>query len=184
MVVGGETRLGEPVGLSLRQHAERDARLHAELPHALHHHEHAVEIFAVLDLAPGGAHAESRGAGILGELRLGQHVVDVEQLFPLQPGLLRVMRRLRAIGTVLGAGARLDREQARQLNRAVLVMAAMDLAGLVDQLKQGHRQQSNNFVPGPIVARSGLGRTFVRFGSGLPVAVERIRGFEALSLDR
>ena len=80
VIIGGETGLGEPVGLGLRQHAERDARLHAELAHALHHDEHAVEIFAVLHLAPGRAHAESRGAGILGEPRLVQHVVDVEQL--------------------------------------------------------------------------------------------------------
>ena len=90
---------------------------------------------------------------LLGELCLGQHVVDIEQRLALHAGLLGVMRRLRAIGAVLGAGAGLDREQARELHRAVFVVAAMHLARLVDQLEQGLRQELNDLVPGPIVAR-------------------------------
>ena len=53
-----------------------------------HHGEHAVERRAVLHLAPGGAHAEARRAGLLGDGRLGEHLVDVEHLLALQPRAL------------------------------------------------------------------------------------------------
>src|SRR3970282_2013715 len=53
VVVGGEPRFGEAIGLRLAQHAEGDAGLHAELPHPAHHGEHVIEGFPVLYLAPG-----------------------------------------------------------------------------------------------------------------------------------
>ena len=132
MVVGGEPSIGEPVGLRLSQHAERDASLHAERAHAAHHVEHAVEGRPLLHLAPGGAHAEARGAGLPREPRLGEHVVNVEQRLAAKPGLLGVMRGLRTVFAVLGAGSGLDRKQARKLHRAVGVVASVHRARLID----------------------------------------------------
>ncbi len=54
--------VGEPVGLLLREHAERAARFHAEPAHDTHHVEHAIELVAVRYVAPGRAHAEADGA--------------------------------------------------------------------------------------------------------------------------
>ncbi len=51
--------------------------------------------------------------------RLLEHVLDVEQRLALEAGGLGVMGGLRAIFAVLGAGAGLDREQARELHLAV-----------------------------------------------------------------
>ena len=178
MVVGGEPGLGEPLGLGLRQHAERDAGLHAEL-----RARRCTMSSTRSNLRPSltsrqAAPMQKRVApASLASARLGQHVVDVEQLFALEPGLLGVMRRLRAIGAVLRAAAGLDRQQARQLNRAVLVMAAMHRAGLVEQLEQRHRQQANNLVPRPVVACHGLGSAFACRSSRALLAVERIRAF-------
>ena len=176
VVVGGEARLGQAVGLSLIEHAEGDASLHVERAHAAHHVEHAVERIAVLHLAPGRAHAEACGAGFPGDGRLGQHLIDIEALFPLQPRALRVMRRLRAVFAVLGAGPGLDRIEARKLDRAVGMMAAVHLPRLIDKIQQRLAQQGHNLVFLPIVAQAasrGQGLT----GRLRPVffAIDRIR---------
>ena len=95
------------------QHAERHAGLEPHRAHALDHGADLVEV-AVLRLAPGRAHAEAAGAGILGGLRLGQHLVEAHQLLGLDAGV--VFRALRAIGAVLRAAAGLDRQQRRDLH--------------------------------------------------------------------
>ena len=137
---------------------------------ALHHDQHAVEILAVLHLAPGSAHAEARRAGRPWRAcALASTSSTSSSVSRLQPGLLGVMRRLRAIGAVLGAGAGLDRKQARELDRAVVVMAAMHLARLVDQLEQRHRQQANDLVPASNRGGSRRLRRLSLAGSRVPL---------------
>ena len=58
------------------QHAERGAGFEPERFHALDHRADLVEV-AVLRLAPGRAHAEAAGAGLLGRARLGEHGVEL-----------------------------------------------------------------------------------------------------------
>ena len=44
VIVVVEPRVGEPLGLALGEHAEGDARFHAEVAHRLDHLDHAAEI--------------------------------------------------------------------------------------------------------------------------------------------
>ena len=177
VVVGGEPGFRQAIGLSLIEHAEGDASLHVERAHAAHHVEHAVEGIAVLHLAPGGAHAEAGGAGFFGDgapwPAPRRHRAA---LFALQPGALGVMGRLRAVFAVLGAGPGLDRIEARKLDRAVGMMAAVHLPRLIDKIEQRLAEQGHNLVFLPIVAEAasrGRGLT----GRLRPVffAVDRIR---------
>ena len=158
VVVGGEPSLCQAVGLGLIEHAEGDAGLHVERAHAAHHGEHAVERLAVLHLAPGGAHAKAGGAGFFGDGRLGQHLVNVEALFALQPGALGVMGRLRAVFAVLGASPGLDRIEAGELHRAVGVMAAVHLPRLIDKVEQRLGQKGHDLAFPPIVAEAASSR--------------------------
>ena len=87
-----------------------------------------------------------------GEPCLGEHVVDVEQGLALEPGLLGVMGRLRAIFAVLGTGAGLDREQARELHLAVFVVAPMHRPRLIDQVEQREGKEGEDLSAPPIVA--------------------------------
>src|SRR5262249_58507928 len=77
-----------------REHAERGAGLEPERPDARDHRADLVKI-AVLWFAPGRAHAEAAGAGVLRRPRLRQHGVERHQLFRLHAGV--VTRALRAI---------------------------------------------------------------------------------------
>ena len=178
MVVGGQPRFGETVGLRLGQHAERHAGFHVERADALHHGQHAVEGGAVLHFAPGRAHAEARRARILGDARLRQHVVHVEQRFAREPGLLGVMRRLRAVFAVLGAGTGLDRQQARQLDLALGMEAAMHRASLVNQVEQRRGEQGEDFVQAPVVANPGSRLALARGLRPPRLAVDRIHPFQ------
>ena len=117
---------------------------------------HAVEGLAVFHLAPGRAHAEARGARLLGALGLCEHVIDIEQRLALEPGGLGVVGRLRAIFAVLGAGAGLDREQACELHLAIFVVAPVHGARRIDEVEQGLAKEIEDFPAAPIVA--GLGR--------------------------
>ena len=155
MVVGREPGLGEAAGLILGQHAEGDAGLHVQRADAPHHGEHAVEGLAVLHLAPGRAHAEARGPRLFGDPGLGQHVVHVEQCLALEPGLLGVVSRLRAVLAVLRTGPGLDGKQAGKLHLAVRVVAPVDAARLVHEVEQGGREQADDLVGAPIVAGAG-----------------------------
>ena len=137
MVIGGEAGLGEAPGLRLGHHAERDAGLHVERAHAAHHGEHAVELLAVLHLAPRRAHAEARRARVPREPRLGEHVVHIEQALARHARRLGVMGRLRAIFAVLRAAAGLDGEEACELHIRLAMVAAMHGAGPVHEVEQG-----------------------------------------------
>ena len=99
------------------------------------HVEDAVELGAVLDLAPGGAHAEAGGAGVLGVAGGVEDGVEVHQGVGVDVGV--VAGGLGAVGAVLGAAAGFDGEEDADLDLAGLVVAAVDLAGAGDQVEQG-----------------------------------------------
>ena len=114
----------------------------------------------------------------LGEPRLGEHVVYVEQGLALEPGFLGVMGRLRAIFAVLGAGAGLDREQARKLHLAVFVVAPMYGPRPIDQVEQGESKEAEDLFGVPIVAQV-MGRFWLTQALRLlRLAIDRIRAFD------
>ena len=108
--------------------------------------------------------------------RLGQHLVNVEALFALQPGALGVMGRLRAIFAVLGAGPGLDRIEAGELHRAVGVMAAVHLPRLIDKVEQWLGQKGHDLAFPPIVAEAASrGGGFTGRLRLMSLAIDRIR---------
>ena len=153
MVVVIEAGCLQPSGLRVRQHAERDAGLEPHRAHALDHGADLVEV-AVLRLAPGRAHAEAAGAGILRGLRLGQHLVEAHQLFGLDAGV--VFRALRAIGAVLRAAAGLDRQQRRDLHFGGIEIGAVDGLRAEDQVGKGQREQLADFGARPVMAQGAV----------------------------
>ena len=117
VVIGGEPGLREARRLRGVQHAERDAGLHAERAHAAHHVEHGVEFRAVAHIAPGGAHAEAVGAGLLARAPRPPAPPRLHHMHAVEMHFL-VMRRLRAIAAILRAAAGLDAQQAGLLESA------------------------------------------------------------------
>ena len=95
LVIGGQAGLFEAARLIVVEHAERDARFHAERAHAADHRQHVVERGAVFDLAPGGAHAEAGGAGGPGAAGGVEHLGDGERALGADRRL--VVRALRAV---------------------------------------------------------------------------------------
>ena len=179
MVVGGEPGFGEAV--APEPAVSMPSVTQASMPSArtpAHHVEHAVEGRAVLHLAPGGAHAEARGAGLACDPCLGEHVLDVEQGLALEAGLLGVMGGLRAICAVLGTGAGLDREQARELHLAVSMVTAMHRSRLIDQVEQREGKQAEDLPARPIVAELMRGFRLARALRPLGLGVDRVQGFE------
>jgi hypothetical protein len=63
------------------------------------------------------------------------------------------MGRLRAIFAVLGAGAGLDREQARKLHLAVFVVAPVHRPCLIDEVKQREAEEGEHLSAPPIMAQ-------------------------------
>ena len=86
--------------------------------------------------------------------------------------------RLRAICAVLGAAARLDREQARELHFAVGVVAPVHRARPIDQFEQGSAEERDNLAGAPIVAGFGAPIGFARALRLVGLAVDRIRAFQ------
>jgi hypothetical protein len=109
-------------GLVRRQHAQGGAGLQAQGLHAADHGGQLGQV-AVLQVAPGGAHAEALRpvAGLARALAIT--LVGVHQLLGLHAGL--EVGRLAAIAAVLGAAAGLDRQQLRQLHLGGVEPAAV-----------------------------------------------------------
>jgi hypothetical protein len=83
---------------------------------------------------------------------------------------------LRAIFAVLGAGPGLDRIEAGKLDRALGVMAAVHLPGLIDQFEQGPGQERQDLVFFPIVPqRSNRRRRLTGSLRRLFFTIDRIR---------
>jgi hypothetical protein len=67
--------------------------------------------------------------------------------------------RLRAVGTILGTAAGLDRQQRRHLDGVRIVVVAMHTLGTRDQVVERRRKQGQYFGPRPVVARRGFDRS-------------------------
>ena len=106
----------------------------------------------LLRRAPGGAHAEARGAGVLRGLRARAHFIERHQLLALEPGL--VANALRAVRAVFGAGAGLDREQRAHLHGVRRVVRAVDFLGAEHQV--GERQREQRFDLGDRSSRGAI----------------------------
>ncbi len=152
VVVVVETGLLQRIGLRLRQHAERRAGFHAERLHRADHRGDLRDV-AILRRAPRRAHAETRRAGGLRLLRLGEHRIEAHQLFGFDAG--RVARGLRAVRAVLGTAAGLDRQQRRHLHRVRVVVRAMHRVGAREQVGERQIHQRRDFGAGPVVAEGG-----------------------------
>jgi hypothetical protein len=105
---------------------------------------------AVLGLAPGRAHAEAARARRLRGARLGEHGIEVHQLF--RPDAGRVAGGLRAIGAVLRAAAGLDREQRRNLHLGRIEVEAVNALRAEDQFRERQREQFAHVGLRPVVA--------------------------------
>ena len=138
MVVVVQPCVFQAPGLRSCQHAKRDAAFQPKSAHALHHGADRIEI-AVLGRAPGGTHAEARGAGVAGGARFGQHSRQLHQFCGGHAGL--VGGGLRAVGAVFRAAAGLDREQCAHLNLVRVVMGAMHGGGAEGEVGERGVQQ-------------------------------------------
>ena len=99
-----------------RKHDEGGTGLEAEGLDLCDHLEQPVELLALSDLTPSGAHAESIGAARLGVARGPDGLCRIDDRLALE---LRVpVGRLGAVGAVLRAGAGLDAEERAELARS------------------------------------------------------------------
>ena len=87
VIVRGQPGSREPFGLLVGQHAEGDARLHAELAHRADHVEHLLELRPILDLAPGRPHAKARRSQLFRPDRFGPHGFERHQRRGFNAGL-------------------------------------------------------------------------------------------------
>ena len=106
MVVEVQARVFQAVRLSLFQHAQSSAGFQAQRLHLGHHLFDFFHV-ALFRAAPGGAHAEARGAVGFRLARRVEHRVDVEDFFRFHARV--IAGRLRAVAAVFFAAARLDR---------------------------------------------------------------------------
>lgn len=127
MVVGGQASLSQRVGLLLREHAERATRVHVEAADGTHHCQHLVERVALRDVSPRCAHAETGRALGLGLGRCRRDIVQREQVRARNARL--VVRRLGAIGAVLGAATGFDAQQHAALDLGRQMVRAMHRLG-------------------------------------------------------
>ncbi len=88
MVVGVAAGVFEARGLGGGEHAEGAADFEAEGVHGADEVEDGVEFGAVLDFAPGGAHAEAGGTFGLGLPGLGEDGVAGEDAMGCDAGIV------------------------------------------------------------------------------------------------
>ena len=127
---------------------------------------------ALAGAAPCSAHAEARGAGVARGARGGDDVVDPHDRRVRDAGV--VARRLRAIGAVLRATARLDGQQRRKLHGVRAVMCAMHV--LSAQQKVGERQREERLDRVDVAVQRSLGRRFLGNRNAVHRQVKRVDG--------
>ena len=132
VVVGGEAGLGQALGLGVGEHAGGDAGLQAQLAHAPHHLEHGLKGGAVADFAPGPAHAEALGAGVLGGPGPFQHGGHLQVGAAVE--VAAVVHGLGAVGAVLLAAAGFHTEEGGQLHPVPRIGLAMHRLGPPEQV--------------------------------------------------
>mmetsp|Transcript_33157 Transcript_33157/g.104889 ORF Transcript_33157/g.104889 Transcript_33157/m.104889 type:complete len:398 (+) Transcript_33157:209-1402(+) len=151
VVVGREARILELTRLLRREHAQRGAALHAHLLHAGDHGQDVLEgVLLPAELAPRGAHAEARGAGLLRAARRREHLVHLHLRRGLDEGL--VLHGLRAVAAVLRAAARLDGDERALLHLARVEEHAVHARRLEYEVQQRPVVDLRDLFPRPAVA--------------------------------
>ena len=148
VVVIVESRLGEPIGLVVGEHAQGHAGLEAHRLDPLDHRQDRIHV-AVLGAAPSRAHAEALRTRGLCLARGFEHLLDHHQLGRLEVGL--VACRLAAIAAILGTAAGLDRQQGRELDRVGIMILAVHALGPPEQVVERQIEQRRDLGPRPIV---------------------------------
>ncbi len=143
VVVVVEARVAQLLGLSVLQHAERAAGFEAERLHFAHHVEDRREI-ARLGSAPRRAHAKPCRAVLLREPRGIHHFLERQQVLALDTRVIAC--GLRAIAAVLGASARLDRQQRGALHAIRIEMFAMRRMRAKDEIVEGKGVERERFL--------------------------------------
>ena len=151
VVVVVESGFLEALCLRPGQHAKRHAGLHAEIAHGPDHFDHLVEI-SVGRVAPGRPHAEASRAFRFRNLCRLDDLLDRQQLFAFQRGI--VLRALGAVATILGARARLDTQQGTDLDLVGIEVRAMDLLCFKQQVVERLVEQGFDLPGLPVVADS------------------------------
>ena len=138
MVVVIESCILQLFGLLVVEHAQRGTGFHAQRAHFPDHLQHGRHVL-LGGLAPGRAHAEAPGAGLLGCLGGLHHFVQFQHLLVLDRGM---ERGLRAVAAVFGTAAGLDRQQGGKLHRIRVEMFAVHLLCEIHQVGEGQLEQS------------------------------------------
>ncbi|MNX78943.1 hypothetical protein D3C86_1105550 [compost metagenome] len=161
MVVVVQPGVLQLLGLSVLQHAQRDAGFQAQRLDRADHLRHGFQVMR-LGAAPGRAHAKALRTARLRGPGGGHHLVQRHQLVRIQSGV--VMRGLRAVGAVFGTAARLDRQEAGQLDRVRVEVGAVYLLRAVHQVHERQRVERQDVGGAPGRGGQLLGRR--RDGNG------------------
>jgi len=127
VVVGVAAGVFEACGLGGGEHAEGAADFEAEVVDFFDECEDLVEVLAVFDFAPGGAHAESCGAFGLGLFGFLDDIICWEDGVFFDAGV--VVCGLGAVGAVFGAAAGFDGEEGGALDDGGVEVLAVGLGG-------------------------------------------------------
>jgi len=146
VVVRGESGLFQPPGLIVGEHAERDACLHVEFAHDLDHFENALELRAILHLAPGRSHAETRRSEFLRPLRLFSDLSKRQERRRFDRSL--EMGALGTIAAVFRTASRLDAQENAPLDVGRIVVFTMHLGGTKKQVREGQTIDGLEFGEG------------------------------------
>ncbi len=148
MVIVIQTRVLELFGLPFLEHAKRHAGLEAFGLHRGDHLAHLRKV-AVLERAPGCAHAEAVCAIGFRAAGFGQNGVDFHQL---GSGKTRLeMRGLAAIAAVFRATAGLDRKKLGFLDAPFRPVRFANLQGTEHQVRQGQVEQGRDLFARPVL---------------------------------
>ena len=151
MVIGREARLSKALRLIVRLHPQSAAHFEIQRGDGTNHLQHRIEFLAVVDLAPGRAHAESGGT-LFARLHRGFiDFIDVEQTVILDPSF--VMRALGAVSAILGASAGLDGKQPAELNFPWIVELAVLLLSGMDEIEKRLMIDGTDLLLRPVVAQ-------------------------------
>ena len=131
------------------EHAEGHAGFEAEFVHAFNHVNQRGH-GRCWRAAPCAAHAESHCAGFFGFFGGGEDFVQRHEFFTFEAGV--VVRGLRAVAAVFGAGAGFDVEQHGFFDFFGFVVREVDGLRLVDQTHQRLFVQCGDFGECVVVA--------------------------------
>ena len=133
VVVVIETSLPELLSLPRFQHPQCSAGFKPQRFYCTDHFRYFVDI-ALFGSAPCCAHAEARCSLRFCRLRCGNHFRERQHVLIFNAGM--VARCLRAIATVLGTAASLDRNQCGQLHCVGIVVLAVNQLSSVNQVAE------------------------------------------------